>query len=146
MGTTPSAQRGRTRIEKEYKMDKNRKVIRKNPIPEAFRGKVYLDPTYDPAFKEFFGSEAALKDFLDGVLDLEGDDKIKTLRFRFEEPVEFRLPERKILQNLRIFPQTCRGDAATSCRRRYLFGFATSTCPMPRGNIWTSGRFTAGSP
>lgn len=76
-------------------MDKNRKVIRKNPIPEAFRGKVYLDPTYDPAFKEFFGSEAALKDFLDGVLDLEGDDKIKTLRFRFEEPVEFRLPERK---------------------------------------------------
>ena len=76
-------------------MDKNRKVIRKNPIPEAFRDKVYLDPTYDPAFKEFFDSEAALKDFLDGVLGLKGDDKIKTLRFRFEEPVEFRLPERK---------------------------------------------------
>ena len=69
--------------------------MRKNPVPEAFKGQVYLDPTYDPAFKELFASEDALKDFLDGVLCLEGEDKIKTLRFRFEEPVEFHVPERK---------------------------------------------------
>ena len=80
---------------KEYKMNRNCAVIRKKPIPEAFRGKVYLDPTYDPAFKELFASKDALKDFLDGVLGLDGNDKIKDLRFRFEEPVEFRVPQRK---------------------------------------------------
>lgn len=33
-------------------MNKKHNVIRNKPIPEAFKGKVYLDPTYDPAFKE----------------------------------------------------------------------------------------------
>lgn len=75
-------------------MNKTRKVSRNRPIPEAFRGKVYLDPTYDPAFKELFDSEDALRDFLDGVLDLEGDDKIKTLRFSFDKAVLFRVPQR----------------------------------------------------
>ncbi len=39
-----------------------RSVIRNKPIPESFKGKVYLDPTYDPAFKELFDNEDALKD------------------------------------------------------------------------------------
>ena len=78
----------------ENKQRKN-KPIRKKPIPESFAGKVYLDPTYDPAFKELFDSEDALKDFLDGVLELEGDDKIKNLRFKFEEHLVFRVPDRK---------------------------------------------------
>ena len=71
------------------------KPIRNKPIPESFAGKVYLDPTYDPAFKELFDSEEALKDFLDGILELEGDDKIKNLRFKFEEHLVFRVPDRK---------------------------------------------------
>ncbi len=78
-------------------MEKKQKrtVIRNKPIPEAFRGKVYLDPTYDPAFKELFDNEDALKDFLNGVLELEGEEAIKELRFRFEKPIEFRVPQRK---------------------------------------------------
>ena len=76
-------------------MSKKRNVVRNKPIPEAFKGKVYLDPTYDPAFKELFDNEDALKDFLNGVLELEGDEMIKELRFRFEKPIEFRVPQRK---------------------------------------------------
>lgn len=76
-------------------MNKNRKAIRNKPIPESFRGKFYLDPTYDPAFKELFDSEAALKDFLDGVLELDGDDQIKNLKFSFDTAFNFRTPQRK---------------------------------------------------
>ena len=76
-------------------MSKKCNAVRNKPIPEAFKGKVYLDPTYDPAFKELFDNEDALKDFLNGVLELEGDEMIKELRFRFEKPVEFRVPQRK---------------------------------------------------
>ena len=76
-------------------MSKKRNVVRNKPIPEAFKGQVYLDPTYDPAFKELFDNEDALKDFLNGVLELEGDELIKELRFRFEKPIEFRVPQRK---------------------------------------------------
>lgn len=76
-------------------MSKKRTVVRNKPIPEAFRDKVYLDPTYDPAFKELFDNEDALKDFLNGVLELEGDEIIKEIRFRFEKPIEFRVPQRK---------------------------------------------------
>ena len=76
-------------------MSKKHNVIRHKPIPEAFRGQVYLDPTYDPAFKELFDNEDALKDFLNGVLELEGNEIIKELRFRFEKPIEFRVPQRK---------------------------------------------------
>lgn len=76
-------------------MSKKHNVIRHKPIPEAFKGQVYLDPTYDPAFKELFDNEDALKDFLNGVLELEGNEIIKELRFRFEKPIEFRAPQRK---------------------------------------------------
>lgn len=83
-----SATRGRTRsLEKNMKQNKN--------IPSLFANKTYLDPTYDPAFKEFFDSEDALKDFLDGVLGLDGDDKIKKLTFSFDKSLHFRVPQRK---------------------------------------------------
>ena len=74
---------------------KKRNVVRNRPIPDTFKGKVYLDPTYDPAFKALFDNEEALKDFLNGVLELEGEEVIKELRFRFEKPIEFRVPQRK---------------------------------------------------
>ena len=76
-------------------MSKKRNVVRNKPIPEAFKGQTYLDPTYDPAFKELFDNEDALKDFLNGVLELKGEEMIKELRFRFEKPIEFRVPQRK---------------------------------------------------
>jgi hypothetical protein len=49
----------------------------------------------DPAFKEFFDSEDALKDFFDGVLGLDGDDKIKKLTFTFDKSKRFRVLEQK---------------------------------------------------
>jgi len=64
-------------------------------IRKKFEGQMYLDPTYDPAFKALFDSEEALKDFLDGVLGLEGERKIKTLRFNFDKALVFRVPHEK---------------------------------------------------
>jgi len=64
-------------------------------IRKKFEGQMYLDPTYDPAFKALFDSEEALKDFLDGVLGLEGEGKIKTLRFNFDKALVFRVPHEK---------------------------------------------------
>ena len=69
---------------------KKTKPIRKKPIPESLQGQVYLDPKYDTGFKELFDSEDALKDFLDGVLQLEGDDKIKSLTFTFDKTITMR--------------------------------------------------------
>lgn len=75
-------------------MNKNKqrktKPVRKRPIPESLQGQVYLDPRYDTGFKELFDSESALKDFLDGVLQLEGDDKIKNLTFTFDKTITMR--------------------------------------------------------
>lgn len=62
---------------------------------DVFADQTYLDPRLDPAFKELFDSEDALKDFLNGVLELEGDDKIKTLTFSFDKELRFRVPQRK---------------------------------------------------
>ena len=64
-------------------------------VRKKFEGQMYLDPTYDPAFKALFDSEDALKDFLDGVLGLEGESKIKTLRFNFDKALVFRVPHEK---------------------------------------------------
>ena len=69
---------------------KKTKPIRQKPIPESLQGQVYLDPKYDTGFKELFDSEDALKDFLDGVLQLEGDDKIKSLTFTFDKTITMR--------------------------------------------------------
>ena len=99
---------GQPTIQGDSYMTDTRKPIRKNPIPAKLAGQIYLDPTYDPAFKALFGDENALKDFLDGVLNLEGDDKIKTLRFRFDEPLVFHVPqEKKVI--LDIFATTGSG-------------------------------------
>ena len=76
-------------------MKKSNKIIRKKPIPQSFAGQVYLDPRYEPAFKELFDSEDALKDFLDGVLGLEGDDKIRTIKFVFDKSIRFRVTQSK---------------------------------------------------
>lgn len=66
-------------------------------IREFFKGTTYLDPTYDPAFKEFFGEEETLKNFLNGLLHLEGKDRIQKLSFKFEEEIRFRTPYPKNL-------------------------------------------------
>ncbi|MCQ2109180.1 MAG: Rpn family recombination-promoting nuclease/putative transposase [Fibrobacter sp.] len=73
----------------------NKAKSKARQIPVEFQGQVYLDPKYDPAFKELFDSEDALKDFLDAVLKLEGDDKIKTISFSFDKTISFRTPQRK---------------------------------------------------
>lgn len=73
----------------------NKAKSKARQIPVELQGQVYLDPKYDPAFKELFDSEDALKDFLDAVLKLEGDDKIKTISFSFDKTISFRTPQRK---------------------------------------------------
>ena len=75
-------------------MAKNEKM---SEIREFFSGHTYLDPTYDPAFKEFFGDEETLKSFLNGLLHLEGDNRIRRLTFKFEEEIRFRTPYPKNL-------------------------------------------------
>ena len=54
-------------------------------MTKKFQGKTYLDPKYDPAFKELFDSEDAIKDFLNDILRLADDDKIKNLSFVFDK-------------------------------------------------------------
>ena len=84
--------RGRSRLKRimENKKRRKQKPIRKRPIPERLQGQVYIDPRFDTGFKEFFDSEDALKDFLDGILQLEGDDKIKSLTFTFDKTITTR--------------------------------------------------------
>lgn len=64
-------------------------------IPEILRGRTYLDPRYDPAFRAFFSDEAALTDFLNSLLHLEPGRRINRLSFTFADPLEFRIPEPK---------------------------------------------------
>ena len=64
-------------------------------MTKKFQGKTYLDPKYDPAFKELFDSEDAIKDFLNDILKLEDDDKIKSLTFAFDKAFRFRTPKSK---------------------------------------------------
>ena len=94
-----------------------------NKKHEVFANQTYLDPRLDPAFKEFFDSEDALKDFLNGVLELEGDDKIKNLTFTFDKELRFRVPQRKKII-LDVFATT---------------GTGRLSCPMQRMNMWTNG-------
>lgn len=51
-------------------------------IEKELQGKTFLDPTYDPAFKRLFSDKAALLSFLNGVLHLEGDERIADLEYR----------------------------------------------------------------
>lgn len=89
-------------------MNKTQKRKRTIKIPKILKGQVYLDPRYNAAFMELFDNEEALKDFLDGVLGLEGDDKIKTISFNFEQHVSFRTPHTKEIR-LDIFATTGTG-------------------------------------
>ncbi len=66
-------------------------------IPEKLKGKTYIDPRTDTGFKNLFASKDAIKDFVDGILRLKGDDKIKDLKYSFDEAIRFMVPkERKI--------------------------------------------------
>ena len=90
------------------KQEKPIKQKRKNPIPEQLQGQIYMDPKYDTAFKELFDSKEALKDFLDGVLELEGDEKIKNLSFSFDKTISmYSAQSKKVI--LDIFATTGSG-------------------------------------
>ena len=66
-------------------------------IPEKLKGKTYIDPRTDTGFKNLFASKEAIKDFVNGILHLKGDDQIKNLRYSFDEAIRFMVPkERKI--------------------------------------------------
>ncbi len=61
------------------------------------KGKTYIDPRTDTGFKNLFASKDAIKDFVDGILHLKGDDRIKDLKYSFDEAIRFMVPkERKI--------------------------------------------------
>ena len=49
---------------------KKQNVSNVERIRESYKGRPYLDPTYDPAFKEFFDDETTLKEFLNHLLHL----------------------------------------------------------------------------
>ena len=90
------------------KQEKPIKQKRKNPIPEQLQGQIYMDPKYDTAFKELFDSKEALKDFLDGVLELEGNEKIKNLSFSFDKTISmYSAQSKKVI--LDIFATTGSG-------------------------------------
>ena len=79
---------------------KRKNVIRKEPIPAKLVGQAFIDPTYDTGFQELFDSPKALKDFLDGLLDLHGNDQIKELKYTFNYTSRFRVPQsRKIIMD-----------------------------------------------
>ena len=79
---------------------KNKKNIRKEPIPSKLANQVFIDPTYDTGFQELFDSEDALKNFLDGILDLQNEDRIKKLKYSFNHTMRFRIPQsRKIIMD-----------------------------------------------
>ena len=79
---------------------KRKNVVRKEPIPAKLVGQAFIDPTYDTGFQELFDSPKALKDFLDGLLDLHGNDQIKELKYTFNYTSRFRVPQsRKIIMD-----------------------------------------------
>ena len=81
-------------------MSKKRNIVRKEPIPAKLAGQTYLDPTYDTGFQELFDDKDAIRDFLEGLLDLHGKDKIKDLKYTFNYTTRFRVPQsRKIIMD-----------------------------------------------
>ena len=67
-------------------------------ISETLKGKTYIDPRTDTGFKSLFASKEAIKDFVDGILQLKGDDQIKNLNYSFEHTLRFMIPEeRKVI-------------------------------------------------
>lgn len=74
-------------------------------IPEIFEGVKYLDPKYEPAFRELFDDKLILTDFLNTILHLKESGKIDNLEFKFESDIQFRIPERRTV-TLDIFAHT----------------------------------------
>ena len=74
-------------------------------IPEIFEGVKYLDPKYEPAFRELFDDKIILTDFLNTILHLEDGGKIDNLDFKFESKTLFKIPERREV-TLDIFAHT----------------------------------------
>jgi len=67
-------------------------------VLETLKGKTYIDPRTDTGFKSLFASKDAIKDFVDGILQLKGDDQIKNLNYSFEHTLRFMIPEeRKVI-------------------------------------------------
>ncbi|MCQ2055744.1 MAG: Rpn family recombination-promoting nuclease/putative transposase [Fibrobacter sp.] len=64
-------------------------------IPEKLQGKMYLDPTYDPAFYALLDDEETLKDFLNSILHLNESNEIVSMDYTFNQPLTFRTPEAK---------------------------------------------------
>ena len=64
-------------------------------ISEKLKGQVYIDPRLDTGFKNLFASKAAIKDFLDGILQLQGEDRIKDLNYSFDHSLRFMVPREK---------------------------------------------------
>ncbi len=81
----------------------NQKTTRE--IPEIFEGVKYLDPKYEPAFRELFDDKVILTDFLNTILHLREGGKIDHLEFKFESEIKFRIPEKRST-TLDIFAHT----------------------------------------
>lgn len=77
----------------------------KREIPEIFEGVKYLDPKYEPAFRELFDDKVILTDFLNTILHLEEGGKIDNIEFKFESKALFKIPERREV-TLDIFAHT----------------------------------------
>ena len=77
----------------------------KKEIPEIFEGVKYLDPKYEPAFRELFDDKVILTDFLNTILHLKEGGKIDNLEFKFESKTQFKIPERRAV-TLDIFAHT----------------------------------------
>ena len=81
-------------------MSRKYNVIRKEPIPTKLVGQTYLDPTYDTGFQELFDDKEAIRNFLEGILNLRGKDKIKDLEYTFNYATRIRVPQsRKIIMD-----------------------------------------------
>ena len=97
------------RFNKGIIMFKSKNITRREPIPSKLVNQVFLDPTYDTGFQELFDSEDALKDFLDGILDLQKDDRIKKLKYSFNHSTRFRVPQsRKIIMDAFVITESGR--------------------------------------
>lgn len=79
-------------------LPKSKKPIRKRPIPKSLVGRTYLDPKFDPGFKAFFDSEDALKNFLNALLNLKGNNRIRKISYITENEVIFRTPHKKTVK------------------------------------------------
>lgn len=65
---------------------------RKREIPEIFESKTFLDPTYEPGFREVFKDADTIRDFLNSVLHLDGNREIDSLSFEYEDRIKFKMP------------------------------------------------------